>query len=68
MLFGLRASLDAAAVVIASGVLIGGAIGLAAGAAGGWVDDVLMRITDVFLALPGPVLAIAVVAALGPSF
>jgi peptide/nickel transport system permease protein len=53
--------------VIASGVLIGGLIGLIAGASGGWVDDLLMRITDVFLALPGPILAIAVVAALGPS-
>jgi peptide/nickel transport system permease protein len=68
VLFGLRASLEAAGVVIASGVLIGGTIGLAAGATGGWVDDLLMRFTDVFLALPGPVLAIAVVAALGPSF
>src|SRR5487761_1094656 len=62
VLFGLRASL------LAAGVVIGGAVGLAAGAAGGWVDNVLMRITDAFLALPGPVLAIAVVAALGPSF
>lgn len=68
VLFGLRASLEAAGGVIASGVLIGGVIGLAAGAAGGWVDDLLMRFTDIFLALPGPVLAIAVVAALGPSF
>lgn len=68
VLYGLRASLLAAAGVIASGVLIGGTIGLAAGAAGGWVDNVLMRITDTFLALPGPVLAIAVVAALGPSY
>ena len=38
-----------------------------AGAAGGWLDGLLMRITDAFLALPGPILAIAVVAALGPS-
>lgn len=68
VLFGLRASLEAAGGVIASGVIIGGVIGLAAGAAGGWIDDLLMRFTDVFLALPGPVLAIAVVAALGPSF
>jgi peptide/nickel transport system permease protein len=53
--------------VIASGVIIGGIIGLIAGTAGGWIDDVLMRFTDFFLALPGPILAIAVVAALGPS-
>ena len=68
VLFGLRSSLAAAGAVIASGVVIGGLIGLVAGAAGGWVDDALMRFTDIFLAMPGPVLAIAVVAALGPSF
>jgi peptide/nickel transport system permease protein len=67
VLFGLRTSWFASLAVIASGVLIGGFIGLVAGTAGGWVDDVLMRITDVFLALPSPILAIAVVAALGPS-
>jgi peptide/nickel transport system permease protein len=67
VLYGLRTSWFSALAVIASGVLVGGTIGLIAGTAGGWVDDVLMRITDVFLALPGPILAIAVVAALGPS-
>jgi peptide/nickel transport system permease protein len=67
VLYGLRTSWLASLVVIASGVVIGGLIGLVAGSAGGWIDDVLMRLTDVFLALPGPVLAIAVVAALGPS-
>jgi peptide/nickel transport system permease protein len=67
-LYGMRASWFAALVVIAGGVLVGGLIGLIAGAAGGWIDNVLMRITDGFLALPAPVLAIAVVAALGPSF
>lgn len=68
VLFGLRSSLEAAGGVILSGVIIGGTIGLVAGAAGGLIDDLLMRITDIFLALPGPVLAIAVVASLGPSF
>jgi peptide/nickel transport system permease protein len=67
VLYGLRTSWFSALAVIASGVVIGGTIGLIAGTAGGWVDDVLMRFTDVFLALPGPILAIAVVAALGPS-
>jgi peptide/nickel transport system permease protein len=67
VLYGLRASLVGAAVVVTSGVVIGGTIGLVAGVVGGWVDTLLMRITDLFLALPGPVLAIAFVAALGPS-
>jgi ABC-type dipeptide/oligopeptide/nickel transport system permease subunit len=68
VVFGLRASLVGAFVVILSGVVIGGLIGLTAGALGGWVDSALMRLTDVFLALPAPLLAIAVVAAIGPGF
>jgi peptide/nickel transport system permease protein len=68
VLYGLRASILASFAVIASGVIFGGAIGLIAGVAGPLVDDLLMRFTDLFLALPGPVLAIAVVAALGPGF
>jgi peptide/nickel transport system permease protein len=67
VLYGLRTSLVGAVLVVTSGVIIGGLIGLVAGVAGGWVDTVLMRLTDLFLALPGPVLAIAFVAALGPS-
>ncbi len=67
VLYGLRTSLLSAVAVIASGIVVGGLVGLVAGARGGWADTVLMRLTDTFLALPGPVLAIAVVAALGPS-
>jgi peptide/nickel transport system permease protein len=59
VVYGMRTSLWAAAVVIASGVLIGGIVGL--------VDAVLMRVTDLFLALPGPLLVLAIVAALGPG-
>lgn len=68
VLYGIRSSWFAALVVVAVGVLIGGVAGLIAGATGGWVDATLMRITDGFLSLPAPVLAIAVVAALGPGF
>jgi peptide/nickel transport system permease protein len=68
VLYGMRASWFAALAVIAVGVLIGGLVGLIAGATGGWIDNLLMRITDGFLALPAPVLAIAVTAALGPGF
>ncbi|MBC7373242.1 MAG: ABC transporter permease [Frankiales bacterium] len=67
ILYGVRASWLSALLVIASGVVIGGTVGLVAGSVGGWVDAALMRLTDAFLALPGPLLAIAVVAALGPS-
>jgi peptide/nickel transport system permease protein len=66
-LLGMRASWFSAWVVIASGILIGGTIGLIAGMTGGWVDNVLMRITDVFLAMPGPLLVLAVVSSLGPT-
>jgi peptide/nickel transport system permease protein len=68
VLYGVRSSWFAALVVVAVGLFIGGLVGLIAGTAGGWVDAVLMRITDGFLSLPAPVLAIAVVAALGPGF
>jgi peptide/nickel transport system permease protein len=68
VLVGMQTSWFGALAVVASGVVIGGLIGLIAGAAGGWIDAVLMRMTDAFLALPGPVLALAVVAALGPSY
>jgi peptide/nickel transport system permease protein len=67
VLYGVRASWLSALAVIASGVLIGGLVGTVAGIAGGWVDTALMRVTDLFLALPAAVLAIAVIAALGPS-
>jgi peptide/nickel transport system permease protein len=67
ILFGIRTSVLSAAVVIASGVVVGGIIGLIAGIAGGVVDALLMRITDLFLALPGPLLVLAIVGALGPS-
>ncbi|MEV6066621.1 ABC transporter permease [Nocardia sp. NPDC052001] len=68
VLYGMRASWFAALAVVASGLAIGGLIGLIAGTVGGWIDNLLMRVTDAFLALPAPVLAIAVVAALGPGF
>jgi len=68
VLYGLRTSLLGVLIVVTSGVVIGGLVGLVAGVAGGWVDTLLMRITDLFLALPGPLLAIAIAAALGPSY
>jgi len=54
-------------IVLASASLVGTTIGLVSGFFGGWVDEVLMRITDIFIAFPGLVLALAIAAALGPN-
>ena len=66
-LFGLQTSWFSALAVVAIGLLVGGIVGVAAGVAGGWVDSLLMRVTDLFLALPSTLVAIALVAALGPG-
>jgi peptide/nickel transport system permease protein len=67
VLVGTRISLGAALTVEAVVVTVGMLVGLLAGYVGGAVDEVVMRITDVFMAFPGLLLAIAVVAVLGPS-
>lgn len=64
---GMRTSWFSAMGVIAIGALIGGTVGLVAGFSGGWLDTVLMRLTDAALALPAPLVALAVVAATGPG-
>jgi len=67
ILVGARSSLGATVIVIGLAMLIGGLVGLVAGAVGGKIDFILMRVTDLFLALPAAVLAIAIAAALGRS-
>jgi peptide/nickel transport system permease protein len=67
VLFGMRTSWFSALAVVTISVIVGGAIGLIAGVKGGRIDAVLMRLTDLALALPGPVLAIAVIVAIGPG-
>lgn len=62
---GTALSLQAALVAIAIALVVGALVGLVAGVAGGWVDDVLMRGADVLLAIPGLLLSLAVVTALG---
>ncbi len=67
VLVGLRTSWLLALVVTAVGLLVGAVVGLVAGMFGGWVDALLMRTTEVFLALPSMLVAVAVAAALGPG-
>ncbi|MDO8360345.1 MAG: ABC transporter permease [Devosia sp.] len=66
-LYGARATLSIVALVSVIVVPIGLAVGTVAGYLGGWVDAVLMRITDIFLAFPRLILALAFAAALGPG-
>ena len=68
LLFGARTSLALAVQVVGSSVLVGIVVGLAAGYAGGWVDEGAMRTTDVFLAFPPLLLAILLVTVLGGGF
>lgn len=68
ILFGGRSSLSIGFLVVFVACAIGIPLGAIAGYYGGWIDDVLMRITDVFLAFPPLLLAIAIAAALGASF
>lgn len=67
VILGARTSWLISLAVVALGLAFGALVGTIAGAAGGIVDAVLMRITDMFLALPAVLVAIAVAAALGPG-
>ena len=67
LIWGSRITLFIVGTVALVSPLIGLIVGTLAGFAGGWVDQVLMRITDIFLAFPKLILALAFVAALGPS-
>ena len=67
VLAGTRVSLEIGLIIVLVATLIGVPLGLAAGFFGGWLEEIIMRMTDIFLAVPGIVLAIAIVAALGPG-
>jgi len=67
VMFGARITLTIVVLVSLIVVPIGLAIGLPAGYFGGWIDAALMRVTDIFLAFPRLVLALAFAAALGPG-
>jgi peptide/nickel transport system permease protein len=67
IIFGSRISLKATLVVIVIVLSLGVPLGLIAGYFGGKVDDIIMRFADMILAFPSLLLAIAIVASLGPS-
>ena len=65
LLFGIRTSLLASLIAVALALVGGTLLGLVSGYIGGWVDTVLMRTTDAIMALPGLLMAMAVVGILG---
>jgi peptide/nickel transport system permease protein len=67
IVYGARITLYIVVLVAVIAAPIGLLVGTAAGYLGGWVDAALMRVTDVFLAFPSLILALAFVAALGPG-
>lgn len=58
-------SLSGALAAVAVGLFVGGALGLAAGSIGGWIDDVVMRLVDVLLSIPTLLLSLSIIILLG---
>ena len=67
ILYGGRVSFEVAAAVQVIGLVVGGLIGMVAAYRGGWLEAVLMRALDVFIAFPSLVLILAIADSLGPS-
>ena len=67
LIYGARVSLQVGLVSVSIALVLGGALGAIAGYYGGWLDNLLMRLMDVQLAIPSTLLAIAIAAALGPG-
>lgn len=67
IIYGARVSLEVGLVSVVLAMVIGVTLGLVSGYYGGWVDTLIMRVVDIFLSFPVLLLAIALVAALGPG-
>ena len=67
VIYGIRISLTTAILAVGLAIIIGVPLGAIAGTIGGWADEVIMRITDIFLSFPPLLLAIAIVSIVGSS-
>lgn len=67
VLYGGRLSLPAGVAVVIIAGIVGTLLGALAGFIGGWFDELTMRLTEIFMAFPTIILAMAIAAALGPS-
>ena len=68
IIYGARISLAVSSITILIGLVIGSALGLLAGYFGGWLDRIVSWLIDTFFSLPNVLLALVIVAAIGPSF
>ena len=68
VIHGARVTLTVSMIALISGLLVGVAMGLVAGYFGGFIDEVIMRVTDIWLGIPFILLAIVVVIAVGQTF
>jgi peptide/nickel transport system permease protein len=67
VILGTRVSLKIGLIIVCAAMGIGVPLGITAGFVGGWINEGIMRITDIFLAIPGLILALAIIGALGPG-
>ena len=67
VIYGARPTLILVSLILVLTIPIGLLVGIGAGYLGGWVERILMRLTDIFLSLPSPVIALAFVAVMGPG-
>ena len=67
VIYGARVSMSAGLLIVAFSLLVGLPVGVLAGYFGGWADEALMRVTDIFMAFPALLLAVLLAAALGPG-
>lgn len=67
VIYGARPTLILVSLILVLTIPIGLLVGIGAGYLGGWVERILMRLTDIFLSLPSLVIALAFVAVMGPG-
>ncbi len=67
IIWGAQVSLQVTVVAISGAIVVGSAVGMVSGYVGGWVDELIMRIVDAMLAFPTLILALGIVAVLGPT-
>lgn len=67
LIYGARVSLQVGFIAVGIALVVGGMLGAISGYYSGWLDNSIMRVMDVLLSIPQTLLAIAIVAALGPS-